>query len=91
MALIPNKYNIAFGLTMLNQGGALVHIYTDGSVLVTVGGVEMGQGLFTKCYQVGGRSPTRPLALPVSATMWYSPVIGFTGRDVLCALTVHDG
>ncbi|KAF0287070.1 Xanthine dehydrogenase/oxidase [Amphibalanus amphitrite] len=52
VALIPNKFNIAFGLALLNQGGALVHIYTDGSVLVTVGGVEMGQGLFTKCYQV---------------------------------------
>ena len=53
LALIPHKYNISFGQQHLNQGGALVHIYTDGSVLVTIGGIEMGQGLFTKCYQVG--------------------------------------
>jgi len=53
LAITCNKYGLAFGLTMLNQGGALVHIYLDGSVLVSIGGIEMGQGLFTKCYQVG--------------------------------------
>ena len=36
-------YGIAFGLSWLNQGGALVHVYKDGSVLVTHGGMEMGQ------------------------------------------------
>ena len=36
-------YGIAFGRTVLNQGGALVHVYKDGSVLLTHGGMEMGQ------------------------------------------------
>lgn len=52
VAVTPVKFGISFTSTFLNQGGALVHIYTDGSVLVTIGGVEMGQGLFTKCTQV---------------------------------------
>ena len=52
MAVIPTKYGIAFGLKHLNQAGALVHIYTDGSILLTHGGVEIGQGLHTKMIQV---------------------------------------
>ena len=52
LALIPNKYNLAFSLSFLNQGGALLHVYTDGSVLLTHGGMEMGQGLHTKMVQV---------------------------------------
>ena len=36
-------YGIAFGQTFLNQGSALVHVYTDGSVLLSHGGMEMGQ------------------------------------------------
>ena len=43
-------------LQFLNQAGALVHVYTDGTVLVTHGGVEMGQGLHTKVAQVGSWS-----------------------------------
>ena len=43
IAIIPTMYGIAFGLTELNQGGALVHVYKDGSVLLTHGGMEMGQ------------------------------------------------
>ena len=50
--MIPTAYGISFGIRFLNQGGALVHIYTDGSVLLNHGGVEMGQGLHTKMIQV---------------------------------------
>ncbi len=50
--MIPTKYGISFGLPLLNQGGALLHVYTDGSVLLTHGGMEMGQGLHTKMVQV---------------------------------------
>jgi xanthine dehydrogenase large subunit len=52
LALTPVKFGIAFNVTHLNQAGALVHVYTDGSVLVNHGGVEMGQGLNTKVAQV---------------------------------------
>jgi xanthine dehydrogenase large subunit len=48
MALTPVKFGISFTATQFNQAGALVHVYTDGSVIVNHGGTEMGQGLFTK-------------------------------------------
>ncbi len=43
---------VGFAGKFMNQGGALVHIYIDGTVLVTTGGIEMGQGLHTKCCMV---------------------------------------
>ena len=52
MSLTPVKFGIAFTLKHLNQAGALLHVYTDGSVLVNHGGTEMGQGLHTKVAQV---------------------------------------
>ncbi|HEY4583316.1 MAG TPA: molybdopterin cofactor-binding domain-containing protein, partial [Lysobacter sp.] len=52
IALTPLKFGIAFNLTHLNQAGALVHVYVDGSVLVNHGGTEMGQGVNTKVAQV---------------------------------------
>ncbi|CAM9401688.1 unnamed protein product, partial [Discosporangium mesarthrocarpum] len=52
LSVIPTKFGINFTVTFLNQGGALIHVYTDGSVLVTHGGTEMGQGLHTKVIQV---------------------------------------
>ncbi len=52
LALTPVKFGIAFNVTHFNQAGALVHIYTDGSILVNHGGTEMGQGLNTKVAQV---------------------------------------
>ncbi len=52
VALVPLKFGISFTATMLNQGGALIHIYQDGSVSVNHGGTEMGQGLNTKMAQV---------------------------------------
>jgi xanthine dehydrogenase large subunit len=52
IALTPVKFGISFTTTFLNQAGALVHIYQDGSVMLNHGGVEMGQGLNTKVAQV---------------------------------------
>lgn len=52
LALVPVKFGISFTATHLNQAGALVHVYTDGSILVNHGGTEMGQGLNTKVAQV---------------------------------------
>jgi len=52
LALTPAKFGIAFTLTHLNQAGALVHVYTDGSVQVNHGGTEMGQGVYIKVAQV---------------------------------------
>ena len=52
IALTPVKFGISFTTTHLNQAGALVHIYQDGSVMLNHGGVEMGQGLYTKVAQV---------------------------------------
>ncbi len=52
IALAPLKFGISFNLKHLNQAGALVHVYGDGSILVNHGGTEMGQGLNTKVAQV---------------------------------------
>jgi xanthine dehydrogenase large subunit len=52
LALTPLKFGISFNVVHLNQAGALVHIYTDGSILVNHGGTEMGQGLNTKVAQM---------------------------------------
>ncbi|MDD2877413.1 MAG: xanthine dehydrogenase molybdopterin binding subunit [Acidiphilium sp.] len=52
LALTPVKFGISFNVPHLNQAGALVHIYVDGSILVNHGGTEMGQGLNTKVAQV---------------------------------------
>ena len=54
IALTPVKFGISFNKTMLNQAGALVHIYTDGTIHLNHGGTEMGQGLFTKIAQICG-------------------------------------
>ena len=52
LALMPVKFGVSFNTPKLNQAGALVHVYTDGSVHLNHGGTEMGQGLFTKVAQV---------------------------------------
>ena len=52
IALTPLKYGVSFTAPHLNQAGALLHVYTDGSVMLNHGGTEMGQGLFTKVAQV---------------------------------------
>ena len=52
IALVPVKFGISFTLTWLNQAGALVHVYQDGSIALNHGGTEMGQGLQTKMQQL---------------------------------------
>nr|WP_143736169.1 xanthine dehydrogenase molybdopterin binding subunit [Polynucleobacter kasalickyi] len=52
ISLTPVKFGISFTATHFNQAGALIHIYTDGSILVNHGGLEMGQGLNTKIRQI---------------------------------------
>ncbi|XP_063775025.1 xanthine dehydrogenase/oxidase isoform X2 [Pseudophryne corroboree] len=56
IAITPTKFGIGFTLSFLNQAGALIHVYTDGSVLLTHGGTEMGQGLHTKMIQVTSKA-----------------------------------
>ena len=62
LAFTPVKFGISFNVAHLNQAGALVQVYTDGSVLVNHGGTEMGQGLNTKVAQVVAHE----LGLPLS-------------------------
>jgi xanthine dehydrogenase large subunit len=62
LALTPVKFGISFNVPHLNQAGALVHVYRDGSVLVNHGGTEMGQGLNTKVAQVVAGTLGLPLA-----------------------------
>lgn len=62
LAIIPTKFGISFTALHLNQAGALVHIYHDGSVLVAHGGTEMGQGLHTKMTQIAAQALGAPLS-----------------------------
>jgi xanthine dehydrogenase large subunit len=61
LAVTPVKFGISFNFTTFNQGGALVHVYKDGSVLINHGGTEMGQGLHTKMLQVAATALGLPL------------------------------
>lgn len=88
LSVVPTKYGIAFTAPFLNQGGALVLVYTDGSVLLSHGGVEMGQGLYTKMIQVASRClevPTEKIHTSGTATDKVpntSPTAGSTGSDL---------
>ena len=62
LAVTPVKFGISFNFTPLNQAGALVHVYKDGSVLINHGGTEMGQGLHTKMIQVAATALGVPLS-----------------------------
>ncbi|WP_109483356.1 xanthine dehydrogenase molybdopterin binding subunit [Paraburkholderia sp. C35] len=69
IAYSPVKFGISFNVPFLNQAGALVHVYKDGSVLVNHGGTEMGQGLNTKVAQVVANAFGLPLSrVRVTAT-----------------------
>ena len=61
LAITPVKFGISFNFTAYNQGGALVHVYKDGSVLINHGGTEMGQGLHTKMMQVAATALGVPI------------------------------
>ncbi|KAK7505492.1 hypothetical protein BaRGS_00003237 [Batillaria attramentaria] len=82
LAITPNKFGFNYYDGFMNQGAALVNIYTDGTVLVSHGGVEMGQGLHTKILQitVNGASidvvpNTSPSAASVSSDMFGGAVV----------------
>ncbi|SFD48293.1 xanthine dehydrogenase molybdopterin binding subunit [Roseivivax sediminis] len=69
LALTPVKFGISFTLTHLNQAGALVHVYQDGSIAMNHGGTEMGQGLFQKVAQVAAdRFGVDVCAVKITAT-----------------------
>ncbi len=88
IALVPVKFGISFTLTMMNQAGALVHVYTDGSASVNHGGTEMGQGLYTKVAQVVASEFGIPLAkVKITATTTdkvpnTSPTAASSGSDL---------
>ncbi|PGG98646.1 xanthine dehydrogenase [Helicocarpus griseus UAMH5409] len=56
LAIVPTKFGISYTAVFLNQAGALVHLYSDGSVLVAHGGTEMGQGLHTKITMIAAEA-----------------------------------
>jgi len=69
IAITPVKFGISFTKTFLNQAGALVHVYADGSVHLNHGGTEMGQGLFIKVAQVVAQEFQIPVEqIKISAT-----------------------
>ena len=88
IAFTPVKFGIAFNVTHLNQAGALVHVYVDGSVLVNHGGTEMGQGINTEVMQVVahelGRdiSHVRVTATDTSKVANTSATAASTGADL---------
>ncbi|MFT6416778.1 MAG: xanthine dehydrogenase/oxidase [Dokdonia sp.] len=64
ISMIPLKYGLGYNLGFLMQGGAQINIYAeDGSVRVTHGGIEMGQGIMTKVAQIAAKSLNIPLEL----------------------------
>jgi xanthine dehydrogenase large subunit len=88
IAFTPLKFGIAFNVTHLNQAGALVHVYVDGSVLVNHGGTEMGQGINTKVMQVVAHelgldmSHVRATATDTSKVANTSATAASTGADL---------
>ncbi len=88
LALTPVKFGISFNVPHFNQAGALVHLYTDGSVLVNHGGTEMGQGLNTKIAQVVadalgiGLDRVRSTATDTSKVANTSATAASTGTDL---------
>jgi xanthine dehydrogenase large subunit len=88
LALTPVKFGISFTLIHLNQAGALVHLYTDGSVHLNHGGTEMGQGLYIKVAQVVAEEfGIEPKRVKITATTTgkvpnTSPTAASSGSDL---------
>ncbi|MFT4995085.1 MAG: xanthine dehydrogenase large subunit, partial [Paraglaciecola sp.] len=88
LALTPVKFGIAFTAKHLNQAGALLHIYTDGSIQINHGGTEMGQGLHTKIGQIVANEFGLPLEhIEVTSTRTdkvpnTSPTAASSGTDL---------
>ena len=86
--MTPVKFGISFTAKHLNQAGALVHVYTDGSIHLNHGGTEMGQGLYTKVAQIAARAMGVSLdRVQVSATRTdkvpnTSPTAASSGTDL---------
>ncbi|MFK7902170.1 MAG: xanthine dehydrogenase molybdopterin binding subunit [Nitratireductor sp.] len=88
IALNPLKFGIAFTLKHLNQAGALLHVYADGSMQINHGGTEMGQGLYTKVSQVVaeefgvGIEQVRPSATRTEKVPNTTPTAASSGSDL---------
>lgn len=88
ISLTPVKFGISFTAKHLNQAGALLHIYTDGSIQVNHGGTEMGQGLHTKIGQIVAHEFGLPLSMiEVTSTRTdkvpnTSPTAASSGTDI---------
>jgi xanthine dehydrogenase large subunit len=88
LATMPIKFGISFNRPALNQAGALVNVYTDGSVLLNHGGTEMGQGLFVKVAQVVAETfqididNIRPSATSTAKVPNTSPTAASSGSDL---------
>ncbi len=88
IALTPVKFGISFTATHYNQAGALLHVYSDGTLLLNHGGTEMGQGLFTKVAQVVAQEMGVPLdyvrvcASDTSKVPNASPTAASSGSDL---------
>lgn len=63
VAIVPCKYGVSFCLPSAHQAGALVNVYQDGTVLLSHGGIEMGQGIYTKMIQIAARALELPIDL----------------------------
>jgi xanthine dehydrogenase large subunit len=88
IALTPLQFGISFTLAHMNQAGALVNVYQDGSVLLNHGGTEMGQGLFVKVAQVVAEEfgialeAVRPTATSTAMVPNASPTAASAGSDL---------
>ncbi len=88
LALTPVKFGISFTRRTLNQGNALVNVYLDGTVQVSTGGTEMGQGLFTKVRQLVAErfglpsSAVRVMTTSTEKNNNTSPTAASTGTDL---------